>query len=349
LLPPSANTTMVLYCSKGVSSFKVDNSTFLVATYEQLSSLRAIVAYSASDIYYRDYIVRSPVEFRNLYLVDATKNQVLQMLFKLTDNTGNFGNSTFRVKKYLGGNVITINEIKFDVENKAIVYMMNGGKYTLYVDNGVEERAVGELYPDPSDLQKYIILNKITAFNVSTANVTQSLTFIDGVFNFVWADPTGQTVMVEFYVYNYTDQSVLFAANSTNKTYINFVYTAPDKNAAYTTKYLIHHSFYGENTTEVEQNWKAFGRQLENPLSQLILSLGGGEIFFFLIFIVSIPMFFAQRFAGVGAIVLLIVVAFLAYTGLYNIANSASGIALLGIALFFAVLIEYQQRKRYRE
>jgi len=345
-LPPNSNRSISLYCADGASRFDISDPKILVATYKQLTSIRATITYSATEIYYRDYLVRAPVEQKYIYLVDANKDQVLQMLFTLTDRTGSFDSgSIFKVKKYLEGSLRTITELPFDVENKAIAFLISGDKYQIYVDNGVEERSIGEVYTDPSSLTKNIIIQGVQTLNTTYGNTSFSLTYDSGVINFVWYDPSGQSNLVEMWVYNYSSGQLLYYTSSSNKTRVNFVYTVPDTNSTYKIKWLVHHEFFGNNTLGMEQ---IFGGYKESPAYfplKYLISLLGGNLFFFAMFgILPLVMLLPRRFVGIGAFLTVGIVALLSYWNVVVVSTT-----VLGIGLLLSILIEIHERRRWKE
>ncbi|RLE45197.1 hypothetical protein DRJ16_00025 [Candidatus Woesearchaeota archaeon] len=347
ILPPSANTTMSLYCIGGYSSFEVDATKLLVASFHQLQAIRTTVSYSATEIYYRDYIVRSPVEYRNVYLVDANQYQMLQITFKVDDRTGRFKNSVLKAKKYLEGSLTTITESQLDIEQKAITFLINGDKYLIYLDNGDEERALGYVYTDPTSLEKNIILQEVTTYNISVANTSYALTVESGSINFVWHDPSEQTNLVELWVWNATqnNNTLLFYANSTNRSVVNFVYLLPNEKDIYKVKFSINHDFFGNNSFSVVKFFNlGYVYPATNPFLAIISALGGSMVWFVFLFIAPIPMVFTKRHVGIAALVLVAIVALFWYWKMWTIS-----VALLGIGLLLAILIEIQTRRRWKE
>jgi len=329
-LPSGANTTITLFCSQGTSSFTLNRSKILIPAFEILDSVRATVQYSPTEIYYRDLLVRSSIEYKNIYVVDANQHQVVQILFQLQDNTGRFDNAILKVKKYIEGSLITITELYFDAEDKAIVYLVNGDKYQLFVDNGEEERSIGYIYVDPSDLTKTIVLSELTTTNVSVANTTYSLSFEDGIISFTWKDPNELTQEVNMWVYNYTSNEELYHASSTNHSYVNFVYVTPDANATYKVKIEIKHPYFGQHS------WGFV--QVLSGAAALIPTLTipplGIAVFLF-----AIPMLFSAGTAGIAGIVVVAFAGLLVYLKQYTLATP-----LLAIAVVIAVLNLIRQR-----
>lgn len=346
-LPPDTNSTVVsLFCSGGVSSFEVENEKILVSSFDQLTDIKATVTYSATEIYYRNYVVASSLEYKYIYLVDANEHQVVQLLLTLQDYTGDFSGSALKIKKYLEGTLRTITEQEFDVENKVVVYLINGDKYQLYIDNGVEERSIGYLNVDPVDLDKTLVLYSVETTNMTVIeNMTYSLTYNGQVIEFIWIDSGGQTDSVDFWVYNYTNETqVLFYSQSTNHSYVKFTYNVPIVNDTYITKWLVHHNIFGLNSTgrkDVLSYGEIYPAQF--PLSSLVQYLGGNDVVWFaLLIILPLPMLFTRRHAGIGALFLVAIVALFRYWHFISIPTN-----ILAIGLMIAIFIEIINRRMY--
>ena len=344
-LPPDTNSTTVsLFCSGGVSSFDVEDDKLLVSSFNQLTDIKATVTYSATEIYYRNYMVSSEIEYKYVYLVDANQHQVVQLILTLQDETGDFSGSTLKVKKYLEGSLRTITEQQFDAENKVVVYLINGDKYQLYVDNGNEERNIGYLNVDPVDLDKTLVIFSATTTNMTVIeNMSYDLTYDGSTIHFVWSDPAGQTDSVEFYVYNYTnDSQVLYYASSSNHSYVVFDYNVPVKNDTYIAKWLVHHNVFGLNTTGQQVVLEgSYTYPASFPLSDVVTYLGGNSVMWFvLILILPLPMIFSRRHAGIGALFLVGIVALFNYWHFIDVP-----IPVLATGLLIAIFIELINRR----
>ncbi|MHA1874044.1 MAG: LamG domain-containing protein [Candidatus Heimdallarchaeaceae archaeon] len=346
-LPPNTNSTVVsLFCSGGVSSFDVEDDKLLVSSFNQLADIKTTVTYSATEIYYRNYRVASSLEYKYVYLVDANQHQVVQLLLTLQDNTGDFSGSTLKIKKYLEGTLRTITEQQFDVENKVVVYLINGDKYLLTVDNGVEERSIGYLNVDPVDLEKTLVLYSIETTNMTVIeNMSYDLSYNGVSIEFTWIDVGGQTDSVEFWVYNYTNKSqTLYYDISYNHSYVNFVYNVPIENDTYVTKWLVHHNIFGLNSTG-RQDIVSYGDiyPASFPLSPLVQYLGGNDaVWFMFLIILPLPMLFTRKHAGIGAFFLVGMVALFKFWHFINIP-----VTYIGIGIFIAFLIEIINRRVY--
>jgi hypothetical protein len=261
------------------------------------------------------------------------------MLFHLYDFSGNFGvGSVFKAKRYMGGTLQTVTEVPFDNELKVITYLMNAYSYQITVDNGVEERTIGNIYTDPSQQEKSIVISGLTFENITTHNFTYTLNMSNGIIYLNYYDPNNETISVEFWVYNASDNSLLFYTNSTNHSIVNFNYIVPDENGYYFATFKVHHSYFGENTFG-DSAYFGFGvLPMIFPLFTILTALGGGLPWFVLFFLFPIPLMFNQKHIGIGIIVLVAIAAALSYFGILHISTF-----ILGIGLFIGILISLTQ------
>ncbi|MGC9058762.1 MAG: hypothetical protein ACP5IJ_02980, partial [Candidatus Nanoarchaeia archaeon] len=344
LLPPSANTSLLLACPSGITRFDVKDTKILVPSIEKLDKIRAIVSYSPSEVYYRDYFIRSNVEYKYVYLVDANQDQVLQMIFKIQDLTGNFKQGIFKVKRYLGGMLRDISETQLDIEDKAIVYLINGFTYQIYINKNNQERNLGEVYPDPSNLEKTIVITDLVFTNHTEFKANYSLTFDNetGTITFSYSDPTGNTLGIEFFVYNYSSEELLYYANSTEKT-VSFTYIVPDKNQQYLTRVVIHNRLLGENTVAITSVFGYVAPTVIFLPFYLTQLLGGTSAWFLLLFVFPIALLFGERSAGIALFVLVGLLAFFVAIKSLSLPNAA---VLLGLVLLLAIITEINARRR---
>jgi len=243
LIPPNTTQTYLqLYCSGGTGIVNITENTstqITIATYAQLSQMEFVVQYSATEIYYRDLLISNPIEYKNMYVVDANTNQVVQILIQLQDNSLQFTSPVLHITKLIGEQTATITERAFDSEKKAIVYLINGQQYAITVTSGSLSRTIGNLYVDTVNLIKTIVVGAIITTNTSYGNTSYTLSYNNttGVISFAWYDPGENTLFTEFWVYNYTNQSQLFFySNSSNTSNVGFTYTVPDVNETYWVK-----------------------------------------------------------------------------------------------------------------
>lgn len=342
-VPPNTNRTISLICSSGASSFSFNDSKFLVASFEQLEEIKAKVSYSATEIYYRNLLVSSDVEYKNYYLVDANVNQVVQLLISLQDWTGDFDGSTLRVKKYLEGTLHTISENIFDAEDKAVIYLINGDRYSLYIDNGVEVRSVGDLYVDTVDLTKTIVLTETFELDRTLGNISYSLVYDNNTDSivFTYYDSQGNTSFVEFYVYNYTDGTQLYFGNTTNRSRVSYTYPVPNENQTYQVKVRAYHDVFGGSP------WLTLDQLITGAVTALVMPIAIPSttlLFIGALTIISIPMLFGAIHGALGGVITVLFAALLSYWGIYSIS-----IALLIIFAIYSILNVLYARRRYVE
>jgi hypothetical protein len=346
LLPPSANISLTVYCSNGTSSFRIYNASTLLTSYSNVSQIRAYAYYSSSDLYYRDRLVTSPVADVQIFMVDSALYKTVQTVFKIDDNTGNFhleDSTVIRVKKLLNGGLKVVTELPIDVERKAITYLLNGDSYQLYVDNLLESRSMGDIYADSSALTKTVTIMPTIAQNMTNFNSSYSLTMTAGVINFVWSDSGNNTNQAEMWVYNQSGSQLTYF-NSTNRSYVNFVYDTGNPNGTYTAAWHIKHNVYGNSS--IGGSLILVGLSLIpviNPFMLLITALGGGIIWFEMIFVIPIAMYLPRRYLGVGMMLFVGVISLLNYWAFTTIKWE-----VIGIAILIAILIEADELRKGR-
>jgi len=250
-LPPNSTKYLTVYCSGGTASnLKFNSSKITFATSSLADEITVYVEYSPQERYSRTVIPETPGYYK-MFLVDANNYQVAQMLLTVDDYTGEFGSNTtiLKIKKETQGVLSTITERRLDAESKAIVYLIVDDKYSVYVDNGQEERGIGLLYVDTTDLTKTITIGTAVSLNK-----VGDFKFVLGYNNQTHAiymrveDPLNQTLNASIWIYNYTSGELLYHASSTNHTTIEFTYIVPDANGTYRVEYHIAHSVYGEHS-----------------------------------------------------------------------------------------------------
>jgi hypothetical protein len=342
LLPPTANNSITLFCSGGSTEFSLNHTKILVSTFLQLTDIKATVRYSSTEMYYRNLQTSGFAQYKNFYMVDANVYQVVENLITLQDVTGTFKGATLKIKKWLESSEQTITEVPFDAQSKAIIFLINGDKYQIYVDNGVEERAIGYIYSDATDLTKTIIIGGLALTNYTYGNVSYTWNLSNGVISFTWNDQGNNTNLVEFWVYNYTNQSQLFySASSTNRSRVNFNYIVPDENASYWVKFKAYHSIFGNETTEAMTVFTgSWVYPTVFPLLLLITSLGGSSTVW-LSFLVIIPfgMIFTEKYVDVGIFAVISLGALMVYWKMYAIGGS-----VIAICLVLGVLVHLKKR-----
>jgi len=340
-IPPDANRTCTLYCSNGSSWFDLNDSKFIIPTYEELDEIKASISYSVTETYYRNLIVRSDVEYKNFYLVDANENQVVQMLIEMQDNTGDFSGAVFKVKKTVEATEETITEGYFDAENKILIYLINGDRYQIYIDNGVEERSIGNFYVDSVDLTKTLSINPIYDYNMTTVgNISYRLyrrnaTIAGDAIIFSYFDGANQTRNVSMWVYNHSNSSqpYLYFTSSTNHSSVYFIYPITDLNSTYRAVIHINHTQFGQDSWAFEDVFAAVVGAMLAPRSlslyfpiQYVYTLG-------YIMIMSVPMLFTPPTGATAGVFVVLIAMIIMFWNWFPV-----NIVVVALALALAVL-----------
>lgn len=260
-IPPNATCTLVLYCSEGTTWKQFNASKIMVASKSQLDSMKALVEYSLTEIYYRSLIADSEVEYKNFYLVDANEHQVAQMVISIQDSTGDFVTGDLVIKKYMDGDLETITEQSFDAEGKAVIYLINGDKYQIYVEAGANVRNIGYLFVDSVDLTKTITISDALTSDMAAANISYYLNRTGDTIVFTFHDAAELTHSSEFWVYNWTNRNgtLLYYANSSNASTASYAYVVPETNGTYKVIAKIHHYEFGLNSITLTQIFEVMG------------------------------------------------------------------------------------------
>lgn len=347
-LPPNSTRTLVLYCSQGTTWRAFNSSQILVATNEQLDSIKTLIEYTATEIYYRSLIAKSTVEHKNFYLVDADDHQVAQLLITLQDATGEFSTATLIIRKYLEGTLETITELDFDAEDKAIIYLINGDRYQIYVDNGDETRSIGYLYVDTVDLSKTITIGEILTTNQTHGNISFGLYNTSDTIVFSYIDAAGQAISGEMWVYNASNTSqLLYYTNTTNRSRFEFTYQVPSTNQTYNVHVKVGHAIFGENSIDL---WipmfsgiLIIPHPLE-PLSGLFGTIPGGISWQNLVGVFAVigaAMLFTAHSGAMGGVFAVAVGAVLFVFGWWTV-----NVAILAVAFVLGILNKLTERKR---
>lgn len=340
--PPSTNVTRItLYCSDGSTTFNVNDTQFTIPAYSQLTRMRYTITYSALEVYYRDLLINNPYEYKTFYLADAIDYQVLQIIMKLQDNTLDFPNATLHIKKTVGSTWVTITELPFDAEKKAIVYLINGQEYQVSVKNLVgDERVIGNLYADSVSLDKTIVINDALVTNAYEGNTSMNYTYNNdtGVIEFAWRDPEGNTNLTEMYVYNYTNKTqLMFYGSCTNPTTCTITYTVPNMTQAYLVNMKVHHYIYGLNTLDVTVIMGWFQNLIENVLpvvSSQVRSILGA------VFIIMLVMIFGAIHSATGGVIISLMALVLSFLQVLPMNNY-----VLALAVFLSIVNKATERK----
>lgn len=347
-IPPNSTRTLILYCSQGTTWQVFNDSLILVAANERLDSIKAHIEYSATEIYYRSLISRSSVEHKNFYLVDADEHQVAQMLITLQDATGDFNEATLIIRKYLEGTLETITELDFDAEDKAIIYLINGDRYQIYVDNGDETRNIGYLYVDTVDLSKTITIGEVLTTNQTHGNLSFGFYNTSDTIVFSYIDASGRTTGAEFWVYNASNTSqLLYYANTTNRSRGEFTYTVPSTNQTYNVHVQLHHLTFGENSIDLWMPMFADALTIPHPLSPLSSLFGtipGGITWQNLVGVFAVigaTLLFTSSSGALGGVFAVVIGAVLFVFGWWTV-----NVAILAVGFVLGILNKLTEKKR---
>lgn len=349
-LPPGGNTTATLLCDSGATGYKVEKSRYLVAAKEQLEEMKHTVQYSSTDIYQRNLLPTSEVEYNTIWLVDANQNQVVETLFELRDNTGNYGDGFLRLKKDIGGAERVLTEQFFDAESKTVAYLINGEKYTLEVVSGdrSSSRSIGNIYTDTVDLTKTIRINEIYDVDPSSGNISYNLYKESGSVNLDFAFPDGQVDEATLTVFNYTDgekKNQLYSDTISNKSSGGLSYSVPNssENATVMAEYYINSSKFGE----IEGS-QLFQLSYQTPLDDLNINPDTLKAFSVFMIIV-IPMFFNPSVARLGALVQVFAAGFFNMIGWIDLSTAAmSSAGTLSLAAILIAIDAYAESEYSR-
>jgi hypothetical protein len=340
-LPPNTTERLTLFCTGGSQEFDIADSRFAIPTFRQMEQIEMTARYSASEMYYRDLLYSDPIEYKTFYMADALEYSVNQYTIKLQDNTLDFGNATLHMKKLIGSDWVTITELHFDAEGKAIVYLINNQQYqiTIKSDDGSQERVVGDLYADSVNLNKIIVINNAVAVDTYKSDIYTNLTYDNstGVIEFTWLDNGNNTNLTEMYVYEYANAShLLFYGSSSNVSSVVLTYTVPDTNAKYIVNAKVHHYTFGLNT--LDMSWIVGG------ITQLIKELVPDQTTLTIICtfaLILLIMGFSMAHASTGAIIVALFAVFLSYVELLP----SSMLTISIIALFLSILNKASERR----
>jgi hypothetical protein len=336
---PEANRTLTLYCSGGETSFATNYTKILFPVTSQLDEMKEHIRHGDDDSYYRNLLVTTTNISKDFYLIDTSLYDAIKMTITLQDITGTFDNSELIVKKNINNVLATITELNFDAENKAIIYLIDGDKYTLTVNNGVEERSVGYLYADSDSLSKTLVLGFVNYTDLTPGKFLLNLTF--GSIEMTWNDPSNNTINVSVSVYNKTTNELMYSGFSTAD-YAYFSFDVPDENATYKVIYEIHHETLGSWSAVIFMSGDgAKTIPTDFIFTTLITGLGGtSSVWIALLLLAPFPFMFSKRFAMVGIISMIAFAGILVYWEVYTVDTSVV-FPVLGLIGFLGLFIVY--------
>ena len=333
MLPPGTNYTQFkIFCDNGETNFNISDSNILVTVFSPANRIKSTVVYDVSDIYHRTLKIDSPDDPKEFYLADANNNQVVQNQFILQDNTGSYDDAWIHIKKYYEGDLIDVTETPFDVEDRALAYLVNGEEYQISVTSGSLERSIGNIVIDTTNLIKNILISTNQAFNTSEGNFSTDLSFDwdTSTITLSVMDTNSNINITEFFVYNGSNHSQqLYYAVSFNTSEVTMTYVVPDRNATYYAGMEVHHNIYGQNTYEMFKTFGGFVKFVtEIPgFSEIVL------VFICTMGLLLLPMMFDPVHGAMGGIITCVVALILYTIGAYPVQGT-----IIILALFLAVL-----------
>jgi hypothetical protein len=324
----------------------------LLATSTPLTQLTYTVQYSPIEVYYRDLLISSNSESKNIYGVDANSFQVVQLIMSLQDNSLTCTSPKIHITKMIGEVSATITERPFDAESKALVYLVNGQQYAVTVTcaNGVT-RSIGNLLVDSTNLQKTIVIGSTSTVNASDYGTSSSLTFDNstGVITYTWHDPAGNTNGVHVSIVNRTNTSQIFyECDSANATDSSCSFAVPDVNGTYAVITSIDHDKFGNMTSStpfggivgafignVTQNiYASFSEAFSyDQVSQGVTAISA-------MFLMILPMTFGPVLGGVAAIIVGLFAAILHMFGMFPVS-----IGLIAVVVVLAIMARFADRR----
>ncbi len=339
---PNATASASIVCNAGSNTYNISRALFYFPTVTQLDSVSIYATYSPTSFYYRNLLATAPIQYMNFYMTDAMQYQVIQIILDLQDNTGTFSNSILKITKKLGSQEVTITQLYFDTEKKAVVYLQNGGVYKVYVSSGTETRGFGDLIVDNVNLEKKIMINSVILTDVQKGNVTYDLSFDNstGLVTFVWYDPYSNMQWVNMTIYNNTDNSIITSFSSQNSSKVSYSYTVPTVNQTYrivvsTYNSILGLSIFNRYFSGIIALFPAYGLPAMLP--------SGVVIFGCAILIISMPMFFDERAGAVAGIMASLVGIFLTIAGWWP--GGATILTIGVIALILSIIDKIGERR----
>jgi len=208
------------------------------------TKFRARFFNGTTEQYYREAATTEIFENVSFWIIDPVSDAVLT-LFRLEDYTHEFDGSVIRFKKYINSTLYTITSNVFDVTARAYVYLMEGERYTIELYNGVETRTYGEVEGTILDTDRTIGISAVS-------NVTDISPYSNFFVAFTqdyntsqvgtsYADYVNQTTDLGFYVYNESDDALLYESHTASAN-VTSTYAVPDINGTYIIKTVVNHS-----------------------------------------------------------------------------------------------------------
>ena len=148
----------------------------------------------------------------NVAMPDATTTQVLQEVFYITDQTGQFSDPIFIIRRHSNAETFEVLSDKKDAEGKVVAYLVSGAEYTLAVwQNGVE-KSLGTFIPVTSTtinltIGGFVLTPKVPA--IAGLTLTQSIVKDENTLLISFTSE--QPVTIDFTVYS-QDGNLVYAS-----------------------------------------------------------------------------------------------------------------------------------------
>lgn len=219
-----------IYCEEETLTFDFTTDSEFFAIDCPYDFMLIVVELNDSS-YFRTLVPPLTTDNLTWYLIDITDELALESVFQLNDLTGEFStddNSTLIVTKYLDNATRNVVVQRFDLEDKATVYLMENELYTLAIRNslGVEQNL--GFYIATSAGTKTITTSNVPFIPDNTIGYTITWAWLTNtsLLRLIYND-TGETDEITFSVYNGTNTAqVLYNTTSYNVTTVTFNYVA---------------------------------------------------------------------------------------------------------------------------
>jgi len=331
-------TDVTAFYSDGTAS-----ETFTVnGTYYFGSASAPLYFSEAIDSITREYWVDSETS-ATIYIFNSTST-LTDFTVKFIDVQGILADYPFiTLKRYVNGTLFTIEKRKADIDNKILVYLVSGVKYSIYVSSYVfgdylftgDGTDVIQLNLRNIGIPENLILTYqyITLYQVRD-NTTITTDYVDS---------TGLTTSVTIVTYNATDNTVDDTHVETSNDF-TYNWASADSEQNYYSITTIVHSTYGTLTKRTYlpclnslygNPWDLSFLWASAPNATMPLMLVGTMI------ILACAMAFSQVHAGIGALITCFVAALLTWMGWMPIPLTG-----LVTAFGFAALIFIANKKR---
>ena len=163
--------------------------------------------------------------------------------FELQDFTGDFHQSTFRAKKYVGEEIKDMDSNIFGADDKVFSYLIENTRYMIYVisDEG-ESRQLGWITITAVDTEKTITISELLLeerMDIPFDDIDMGFTtdYNASQICLVYNDSSETTNSVSFYVYS-SNRTLLYNDTSTSQ-HVSLCYIVPDQNATYIARAVV--------------------------------------------------------------------------------------------------------------